>query len=152
MESTILQMRCRLAHVPRWVIVPTYRHQSVAEHTFRVMAIAKALAFWTAKPGLVDQVTHLAMDHDLEEAITGDIPAPAKGREITMSDIVADPPRFIVRLADRIEAYAYLKTWGVPSERQRNILQGLLGEISVMAQRNNMTDKVFEILKELEEE
>lgn len=67
-----------LSHVPRWAILPMLRHQTVAEHSYRVAVITHWL-YNQADPGMMHaaMVTY-ALAHDAEEARTGDIPGPAK--------------------------------------------------------------------------
>ena len=66
----------RASGVTRWHIVRTVRPQSLAEHTFDVVMIARAIA----KIAGVDdyEIIKAALLHDLDEIITGDIPTPTK--------------------------------------------------------------------------
>ena len=66
----------RASGVTRWHIVRTVRPQSLAEHTFDVVMIARAVA----KIAGVDdyEIIKAALLHDLDEIITGDIPTPTK--------------------------------------------------------------------------
>ena len=68
----------RASGVTRWHIVRTTRPQSLAEHTFDVVMIARAVA----KIAGVDdyEITKAALLHDLDEIVTGDIPTPTKKR------------------------------------------------------------------------
>jgi 5'-deoxynucleotidase YfbR-like HD superfamily hydrolase len=60
----------------RWHIVRTVRPQSLAEHTFDVTMIARAIA---KIAGYEDyEITKAALLHDLDEIVTGDIPTPTK--------------------------------------------------------------------------
>lgn len=66
----------RASGVTRWHIVRTVRPQSLAEHTFDVVMIARAIA---KKAGIEDyEITKAALLHDLDEIVTGDIPTPTK--------------------------------------------------------------------------
>ena len=66
----------RASGVTRWHIVRTVRPQSLAEHTFDVVMIARAVA----KIAGVDdyEIIKAALLHDLDEIVTGDIPTPTK--------------------------------------------------------------------------
>lgn len=66
----------RASGVTRWHIVRTVRPQSLAEHTFDVVMIARAIA----KIAGVDdyEIIKAALLHDLDEIVTGDIPTPTK--------------------------------------------------------------------------
>jgi HD superfamily phosphodiesterase len=99
--------------VKRWTIVRTIRDQSLAEHTFNVTMIARAIA---RKLNIDDcRIIKYALDHDLDEILTGDIPTPAKARlKISTS---YDGKSFkecdsressIVAMADIIEAIAFI--------------------------------------------
>ena len=68
----------RAQHIKRWTIVATAKEQSLAEHTFNVTMMAREFC----KQMEIDDVTMMkaAMEHDLDEIFTGDIPTPAKER------------------------------------------------------------------------
>lgn len=66
----------RASGVTRWHIVRTVRPQSLAEHTFDVVMIARAVAKMS---GVDDyEIIKAALLHDLDEIVTGDIPTPTK--------------------------------------------------------------------------
>lgn len=66
----------RASGVTRWHIVRTLRPQSLAEHTFDVVMIARAIA---KIAGYDDyEIIKAALLHDLDEIVTGDIPTPTK--------------------------------------------------------------------------
>lgn len=68
----------RASGVTRWHIVRTVRPQSLAEHTFDVVMIARAIA---KIAGYDDyEIIKAALLHDLDEIVTGDIPTPSKKR------------------------------------------------------------------------
>ena len=68
----------RAQDIKRWTIVRTVRQQSLAEHTFNVVMIARAIA---KKAKLSDaSIIKYALEHDLDEILTGDIPSPTKRR------------------------------------------------------------------------
>jgi len=99
--------------VKRWTIVRTIKNQSLAEHTFNVTMIARAIA---CRMGVDDtKIIKYALDHDLDEILTGDIPTPAKER--LKINTAYDGKSFkecdsteasIVALADIIEAIAFI--------------------------------------------
>lgn len=67
-------MRCA-ARVQRCHTMPTVYRQSDGEHTFGVLAII--LTIW---PNASTDILKAALYHDAPEAISGDMPAPAKWR------------------------------------------------------------------------
>jgi 5'-deoxynucleotidase YfbR-like HD superfamily hydrolase len=102
----------RASGVNRWHIVRTVRDQSLAEHTFDVVMIARAIA----KIAGVDdyEIIKAALLHDLDEIVTGDIPTPTKDRArdngwdlndiykgVTGRELSPDES-LIIRLADKM--------------------------------------------------
>lgn len=93
----------RLHLIERWAIIKTTRRQTVAEHSYNVAVITKLLckkmfADWRVwyKDLMIE-----AIEHDQDEIYTGDIPTPCKNGNSDTSPIV--------KLADLIEAYVFLK-------------------------------------------
>lgn len=118
----------RASSVQRWNMVATARSQSLAEHSFNVAIIACRIAELSGLHELVPQVMVEAINHDLTEVITGDIPTPTKkalrdagvdlGRVFSSvracnfsSDI--DVVHSIVKLADVIEGCWFISSFGV---------------------------------------
>lgn len=113
-----------LSYVDRWVIAPTRRHQSVAEHSYRVAVIALALVGWRHPSvipgeyvgmGLTErEVVMAAVLHDSEEVLTGDIPGPQKSaipgylRDVTHMGA----KECLVKVADSIETGTFWMQWG----------------------------------------
>ncbi len=64
----------------RWTIVETTKKQSLAEHSFNVAMIARAMCKALGIPD--EKVIKAALEHDLDEIHTGDIPTPTKQRMI----------------------------------------------------------------------
>lgn len=102
----------RASGVTRWHIVRTVRPQSLAEHTFDVVMIARAIA---KGAGYDDyEIIKAALLHDLDEIITGDIPTPTKNRamgngwdlnklykDVTGRELDPDES-LIIKIADRM--------------------------------------------------
>lgn len=120
MDAQKFQNLCGLYHVQRWVTKPTYRPQTVDQHSFRVIAISRALVRAMRHAGYTVRVdTELmvlrAMDHDAEEIVTGDIPGPEKDRHKDWPH----PNTFmnwelVVKVADALECYDWWIKWGAP--------------------------------------
>jgi 5'-deoxynucleotidase len=72
----------RLRFIRRWSLMRNAMPESVAEHSFQVALLARALCtvgrqvFGRDVP--LERVVTLALFHDAEEVITGDIPTPVK--------------------------------------------------------------------------
>lgn len=116
-----------LSHVPRWVIVPTVRTQSVAEHSFNVAMIVQEILtrcpeLVTGDPPAIRREAAIwhALTHDIDESVTGDIPGIAKRwmrSKRDIPDLVPDVPLVgvtlgemrLVKLADTIDAYTWLR-------------------------------------------
>ena len=108
-SSLTIQDRLRASSVKRWHIVSTRKRQSLAEHSFNVAHIAMAildelssLVHWGGP------VCVIAMNHDIDEVLTGDMPTPAKNKAGYRFD-VALSPAVIVKMADIIDAYTFIK-------------------------------------------
>ena len=119
-DSLFHELDDRMSVVKRWGIVRTIKQQSVAEHCFNVQRIAIKLA------GLVGvleyerlfEISQAALHHDDDEAVTGDIPSPAKMYVHTEKwvdvqarawyDDASPETKAIVKLADLLEAYHFL--------------------------------------------
>lgn len=107
----------RLSFVPRWVVVPVLRRQSVAEHCFHVARTVLWLgpqhAQWhrgSAAPDSMQLTFKLAclekaLTHDDDEASSGDRPSPSKLSKpydaMTQIEIVN-------KCADLLEAMAFV--------------------------------------------
>lgn len=122
-----------LAYIPRWSLLRHIRQQSVAEHSFYVAIYAGQIAHAMGWPGDRAALLDAALTHDLDELVTADIPGPVKrayrsrmgidglsslGQWMRseaskrVPDLPDDPDRetkFIVALADMIEACVYLE-------------------------------------------
>lgn len=101
-------------NIHRWTIVSTIRTQSLAEHSFNVCMIARDIA---VEADMDDtNIVKYALDHDLDEIMTGDIPSPAKERLGIKTDYngksyarCTPEERCIVKAADLIDAYLFIK-------------------------------------------
>lgn len=106
----------RAGDVKRWTIVRTAVPQSLAEHTFNVTMIARALC---KEMGVPDgPVIKYALDHDLDEIRSGDIPTPAKERlndnfKYQGNNTPTDQVYNIVKVADTIEAHWFITENGI---------------------------------------
>ena len=108
MEKNTLEKLFKLNHVPRWVIIDMTKRQSVAEHTFRTMAIYD---FMAKRLGL-DTPWYEILVHDIDEAETGDIPSSHKnGGEFKLSEQSTE--KSLLQLADTVEARIWLNRYGV---------------------------------------
>lgn len=105
----------RLSVVPRWVIVPTIQRQNVAEHSYHVAQTARWLMQFHASrcdaderawKALTADVIELALDHDRDEAATGDRPTPSKQGKTYHAGMPQSV--IIVKIADILEALAFL--------------------------------------------
>src|SRR5271170_2966446 len=123
-----------LNEVPRWNSrVRLIRRQTVAEHTFNVMAIAYHIvrqlesSNMRSKIMLTCEVLQWGLVHDGPECETGDINYIFKRhmdrRQIDALEIIAcpwygdyakyanDAARVIVKIADKCEEYLFLRKW-----------------------------------------
>lgn len=126
MNLTIRQ-KLRASHVKRWHIVETSKRQSVAEHSFNVILFAQHIAQLEG----IDPTSLVlyAVQHDLDEVVTGDVPTPVKiavtGRKLTVANRVAE----LVKIADYLDAIHFLAMYGIGAHAKlvRNELVATVG-------------------------
>jgi len=108
----------RAGDVKRWHIVRTIKEQSLAEHSFNVCMIARAIA----KEACIDdkEITKAALAHDLDEVLLGDVPTSVKDKareqgfdinslyERVTGRVLATNEVQILRIADRLEAFWWI--------------------------------------------
>jgi putative hydrolase of HD superfamily len=143
------RMKCNTRH--SWT--STGRHESVAEHSYRLVVLAYLLR--DELPGVdMDKVLLMCLVHDWGEAVTGDIPSFLKTgadektedeavaglfarlpeREAALNSLFAEltaletPEARVYKALDKLEAViqhneAPLSTW-LPLERELNLLYG----------------------------
>ena len=114
----------RLKTVPRWTVIPTLKSQNVAEHSYNVACLALWLARHHVKycDGSADAaLVYAAIIHDEAEALTGDIPSPARHSTLPgKSDAYeaqnglgvrafAPDVQTIVKMADMFEALWFVR-------------------------------------------
>lgn len=135
-EFNILNVQdiLRAQHVHRWTIVNTSRPQNLAEHTFGVVAIARAIA---REYGIDDiNIMKYAFDHDLDEILSGDIPTPAKDRLGIRDDYkgknkekCSNEEIAIVAIADVMEAVYYLNEHGL-GQHASKVMDGMIDRLN----------------------
>lgn len=142
-----LEALVRLCHVPRWVTVPLLRPQSVAEHSFRVAIIAMAILRSMGKLPEMSITCMSAILHERAEALTGDIPAPNKKGSATDLGGGPDQPHslgeYVLKLADLIEAFSYLGSYGLDTTRKQEILDNY--REAIQGQMRTMQDKFTQV-------
>lgn len=67
-----------LAYVPRWSILMAHNVDNVAQHSYYVTLYTRIVADIIKWKGPMDYAMWMALIHDADEAITSDIPGPAK--------------------------------------------------------------------------
>lgn len=75
--------------VPRWSVVWTLNRDTVANHSYYVTIYTRKIAQMLDWPGNWGALLFLALTHDLDELITGDLVSPVKA-EILDSERAAD--------------------------------------------------------------
>lgn len=113
----------RAQNVSRWSLIATTRQQSVAEHTFNVVMLVRAMAKLMYMKD--EQLIKAALEHDLDEVITGDIPSPTKAtaKQLGMDlglmegpkkneDALSGQAKSLLKIADIIDAVHFLDNFG----------------------------------------
>jgi len=107
----------RTQDVKRWTIVRTSKQQSLAEHTFNVVMIARSIASqMDMSEEEVRDVVYCALGHDLDEILDGDIPSPVKEKNPGLfprkTGEWPDLIQQVVKAADLIEAHWFIADAG----------------------------------------
>lgn len=76
----------------RFHTVETIKTQNIAEHSFGVAWLCE----WLTNGGASKELIMAALEHDLAEQVTGDIPAPAK-RQLGIRDLIGKREETILR-------------------------------------------------------
>lgn len=111
-----IEVSLRAREVYRWHTVPVVRPQSLADHSYAVACVARRLLQILGRPDMVPVAVAAALDHDIAEVVQGDVPAPAKGASGGFGRYwsASDPLwRRALRVADKLEAYTYVRSFGV---------------------------------------
>lgn len=148
----------RASYTKRWTIVNTIKPQSIAEHSFNVVGIALRLADTIGWSGRFHhdemlKLTTWALNHDIVEVYTGDIPTPFKralekhGAKILAAEeefmkeyggmtryAESSPIGMIVKFADILEAMWFLKDNGI-GDHAKTVLSGLYDAMYDMTDR-----------------
>lgn len=132
----------RAQNVNRWNLIATTREQSVAEHTFNVTMIVRALA----KALKIDDnlLTKAAIEHDLDEVLTGDIPSPTKqmAKQMEMDlgkiegakkncDRLLPLDKAMLKFADILESVHFLDNFGA-GHRATAVKEDLMDQCNAM--------------------
>ena len=114
-ELTEIQKCFEIGHVPRWTIIETSRSQTVAEHSYNVACLLLEFGKYTE---LEEDMIELALLHDIDESMTGDIPTPTKEEYFNdeynerKSDHMNRTDKLLY-LADKLEALIFIEKYGV---------------------------------------
>lgn len=118
-EEEQLVKLLKLGHVKRWAIVDMTKEQTVADHSFRVVAIAMFLVQCLEVRCLGYEIMRRAFFHDLEESETGDMPSTNK----PLTPVPIDKAALIVKIADIVEAIIYAQRYAVRPDKILEFLE-----------------------------
>lgn len=124
-----LDAQLRLQDVQRWHTVRMRGpNQSVAEHSYNVAAMGRRYLQIAGRHELIGPYLEMALVHDNEESLTGDVPSPAKAK--------APPPEtlldYVLRVCDLQEAALFLQRYG----------EGVYAQQAMVRLLNDITDLV----------
>ena len=90
--ANFLSYARKLANITRWNVEFLYKKSSVAEHSFFVAQIAQLIGIIEEKNGAVidwKKLYRKALNHDIKESVTGDIPHHTKHRKEEVNQALA---------------------------------------------------------------
>ena len=134
-----------LSHVPRWGIVDTFKDQTVADHSFRTTILSMDILDWLrlnygdVEVPQTGEVIEWAITHDIEEAISGDLPSPYKrSKDISEkgegADLIDHKVLAIVKIADLVEAQIFVNRYTQDNARSRRIYDTLHKDLEEQVQ------------------
>lgn len=109
MNDLELRKSRRLTFVPRWSVVPTIRKQQVDQHVYHSAQIVRWLLkqhMWMNDQAKTLEIVLKMLDHDNEEALTGDAPTPSKPM---VAPFNAHQDYIVMKCADILEAICFLQ-------------------------------------------
>lgn len=134
--------KLRLQNVNRWTLIATSRPQSVAEHSYNVAMMVR----WACEqlPTYKIHCGYIAMaalDHDLDEAIFGDVPTPTKSamrqKGFDFSELESptdevlrmnDYEKSVIKACDILESIHFLDNFGI-GKRADDVKEELEGNL-----------------------
>jgi 5'-deoxynucleotidase YfbR-like HD superfamily hydrolase len=151
----------RASGVTRWHIVRMVRPQSLAEHTFDVVMVARAIA---SIAGIDDyEIIKAALLHDLDEIVTGDIPTPTKVRarangwelndlykSITGRELSPDES-LIIRLADKLADLYWLWLHAV-GPHANQVYEGMAEHYNGFVRSESIPDNIREAALDVQQQ
>jgi len=149
----------RASGVTRWHIVRMVRPQSLAEHTFDVTMIARAIAKIAGHDDY--EITKAALLHDLDEIVTGDFPTPTKQKardngwelndlykEIT-GRVLEPDEALIIHLADKMADLYWLWLHALGPHANR-VYESLAEEYNNYVRSESIPDNIREAALEVQ--
>lgn len=150
----------RIGYINRWGLMRNTSYENLKEHSYDVAVIAQGLALiGNAKFNKnydVNRITSAAMFHDVNEALTGDLPTPVKYAnkdiETAYKKIEADAVNNILMMQDEIIKDKYVEYFN-PSAEDKLIIKAadkISGFIKCKEEKdrgNKDFDKAYNSLK-----
>lgn len=148
--------RMRATHIDRFQLVRTMRKQTIAEHMWCVSVLVKEVA--TRAQMDPAPLIKVALEHDIEEVITGDIPTPTKERAkekgwdlnslLDATDItcmLTEEQKLILKVCDLLDGVRFLRFEGV-GQHAKAVEQRLFGTINTLT-REFASDALRKVLR-----
>lgn len=137
----------RIGYINRWGLMRNTSYENLKEHSYDVAVLAQGLALiGNAKFNKhydVNRITSGAMFHDVNEALTGDLPTPVKyaNKEIEKAykKIESDAVENILKMQDDIIKDSYVEYF-YPSEEDHKIIKAA-DKISALIKCKEEKDK-----------
>lgn len=146
----LLQVR-GLMNINRYQTHHKHKRRSVAEHSWFVSEIAYGLARWERdkfKKHIVDmeRVLFLAINHDVVESYTGDIPSPVKSMSVNFRNALLEAEEAIIT---KDIPCTLPQSWGPTFTSIHKELAELETIESKIVKAADLIDRVFECMEEI---
>lgn len=150
-----LAIRLAAGVIKRWHTIPTHGEQTVADHTYRVVQILRFL-----EPCPTMQLLRAALDHDVAEAETGDIPynkktadAVALEKEVLkrykIQPTITEYEQRMLKAADLLEmGYYAVVQMNMGNEPFIHVLANVLEAVDPLRKNNDRIEQLYQELKD----
>lgn len=151
-EDMPLEAVLRLEGVLRWHVVKHSGRQSVAEHTFAVQAIGRRILQLAERRSAIPDFLEVALLHDADEALFGDIPSPAKLQPGPGPELEPGLLEWVLKTADILDAIRFISQHGIGDHAQRVAADLNRAANTWISRRPDLAPAAFRVWEEINQE